>query len=154
MLFLEHFLIFLQSNDIFEKKRINEIHSGGRMIKYFFSIFMVSFLLVMCSKNNSDVVSMEEFQSEILSKNTFVLDVRTEEEFFGPLGHIDGAMLIPIDQLSMRINELEEVKDKNIYVVCRSGNRSNIGKNILRENSFNAINVDGGMLAWKPLDNE
>ena len=46
--------------------------------------------------------------------------VRTEEEFFGPLGHIDGAMLIPIDELSMRINELEVVKDKNIYVVSCS----------------------------------
>ena len=52
------------------------------------------------------------------------------------------------------MNELNEVKDKDIYVVCRSGNRSNVGKNILRENSFHAINVDGGMLAWKPLDNE
>ena len=154
MLFLEHFLIFLQSNDIFKKKRTNEIDSGGRMIKYLFSIFIVSFLLMMCSKNNSDVVSMEEFQSEILSENTFVLDVRTEAEFYGPLGHINGAMLIPIDELSLRINELEDMKDKDIYVVCRSGNRSNVGKNILRENSFNAINVDGGMLAWKPLDNE
>ena len=154
MLFLELFLIFLQSNDIFKKKRINEIDSGGRMIKYLFSIFIVSFLLMMCSKNNSDVVSMEEFQSEILSENTFVLDVRTEAEFYGPLGHIDGAMLIPIDELSLRINELEDMKDKDIYVVCRSGNRSNVGKNILKENSFNAINVDGGMLAWKPLDNE
>ena len=154
MLFLEHFLIFLQSNDIFKKKRTNEIDSGERMIKYLFSIFIVSFLLMMCSKNNSDVISMEEFQSEILSENTFVLDVRTEAEFYGPLGHIDGAMLIPIDELSLRINELEDMKDKDIYVVCRSGNRSNVGKNILRENSFNAINVDGGMLAWKPLDNE
>ena len=154
MLFLGHFLIFLRSNDIFKKKRINEIDSGGRMIKYLFSIFIVSFLLMMCSKNNSDVVSMEEFQSEILSENTFVLDVRTEAEFYGPLGHIDGAMLIPIDELSLRINELEDMKDKDIYVVCRSGNRSNVGKNILRENGFNAINVDGGMLAWKPLNNE
>tara|TARA_B110000014_G_scaffold60332_1_gene40815 strand:+ start:22 stop:486 length:465 start_codon:yes stop_codon:yes gene_type:complete len=154
VLFLEHFLIFLQSNDIFKKKRTNEIDSGERMIKYLFSIFIVSFLLMMCSKNNSDVISMEEFQSEILSENTFVLDVRTEAEFYGPLGHIDGAMLIPIDELSLRINELEDMKDKDIYVVCRSGNRSNVGKNILRENSFNAINVDGGMLAWKPLDNE
>ena len=154
MLFLEHFLIFLRSNDIFKKKRTNEIDSGERMIKYLFSIFIVSFLLMMCSKNNSDVVSMEEFQSEILSENTFVLDVRTEAEFYGPLGHIDGAMLIPIDELSLRINELEDMKDKDIYVVCRSGNRSNVGKNILRENSFNAINVDGGMLAWKPLNNE
>ena len=124
------------------------------MIKYLFSIFIVTFLLVMCSKNNIDVVSMEEFQSKILNENTFVLDVRTEAEFYGPLGHIDGAMLIPIDELSLRIDELNEAKDKGIYVVCRSGNRSNVGKNILRENSFNAISVDGGMLAWKPLDNE
>ena len=125
------------------------------MIKFrLLSIFILIFLLVMCGKNNSDVVSMEEFQSKILDENTFVLDVRTEEEFYGPLGHIEGATLIPIDELSSRMNELNEVKDKDIYVVCRSGNRSNVGKNILRENSFHAINVDGGMLAWKPLDNE
>jgi rhodanese-related sulfurtransferase len=109
---------------------------------------------MMCSKNNSDVVLMDKFQSEILSENTFVLDVRTEAEFYGPLGHIDGAILIPIDELSLRMNELEDMKDRDIYVVCRSGNRSNVGKNILKENSFNAINVDGGMLAWKPLNNE
>ena len=124
------------------------------MIKYFFSIFIVIFLLMMCSKNNSDVVLMDKFQSEILSENTFVLDVRTEAEFYGPLGHIDGAILIPIEELSLRMNELEDMKDRDIYVVCRSGNRSNVGKNILRENGFNAINVDGGMLAWKPLNNE
>ena len=125
------------------------------MIKFrLLSIFILIFLLVMCGKNNSDVVSMEEFQSKILDENTFVLDVRTEAEFYGPLGHIEGATLIPIDELSSRMNELNKVKDKDIYVVCRSGNRSNVGKNILRENSFHAINVDGGMLAWKPLDNE
>ena len=124
------------------------------MIKYLLSIFILIFSLMMCSENNRDVVSMEEFQSKILDKNTIILDVRTEEEFYGPLGHIDGAILIPIDQLSLRINELDEVKSKDIYVVCRSGNRSNVGKNFLRENNFNAINVDGGMLAWKPLENE
>jgi rhodanese-related sulfurtransferase len=124
------------------------------MIKYLFSIFIVIFSITMCSKNNIDVVSMEEFQSKILDSNTVVLDVRTEEEFHGPLGHIKGAILIPIDELSSRVNELNELKSKDIYVVCRSGNRSNFGKDILRENNFNAINVDGGMLAWKPLDNE
>jgi rhodanese-related sulfurtransferase len=125
------------------------------MIKFrLLSIFILIFLLVMCAKNNSDVVSMEEFQSKILDENTFVLDVRTEEEFYGPLGHIEGATLIPIDELSSRMNELNKVKDKDIYVICRSGNRSNVGKNILKENSFHAINVDGGMLAWKPLNNE
>ncbi|MFL2485416.1 MAG: rhodanese-like domain-containing protein [Candidatus Neomarinimicrobiota bacterium] len=124
------------------------------MIKYLLSIFIVIFSITMCSKNNIDVVSMEEFQSNILDSNTVVLDVRTEEEFHGPLGHIKGAILIPIDELSARVNELNEVKNKDIYVVCRSGNRSNFGKDILRENNFNAINIDGGMLAWNPLDNE
>jgi len=124
------------------------------MIKYLFSIFIVIFSITMCSKNNIDVVSMEEFQSNIFDNNTVVLDVRTEEEFHGPLGHIKGAILIPIDELSARVNELNEVKNKDIYVVCRSGNRSNFGKDILRENNFNAINIDGGMLAWNPLDNE
>jgi len=127
------------------------------MIKYLFSIFIVIFFMTMCSKNNidiTDVVSMEEFQSNILDSNTVVLDVRTEEEFYGPLGHIKGAILIPIDELSARMNELNEVKNKDIYVVCRSGNRSNSVKNILRENKFNAINVDGGMLAWKSVDDE
>ena len=59
------------------------------MIKFrLLLIFILIFLLVMCGKNNSDVVSMEEFQSKILDENTFVLDVRTEAEFYGPLGHI------------------------------------------------------------------
>lgn len=118
------------------------------------SIFIVTFLLVMCSKTNSDVVSMEEFQSKILDKNTFVLDVRTEAEFYGPLGHIDGATLIPIDELADRMNELSSVKDKTIYVVCRSGNRSGRGKDILNANDFTAVNVNGGMLAWDALANE
>ena len=122
------------------------------MIKYLFSIFMVIFLLVMCSKDNRDVMSMEEFKSGILDSDTIILDVRTEEEFYGPLGHIEGAMLI--DDLADRLNELDSVKDKTIYVVCRSGNRSNRGKDILNANDFTAVNIDGGMLAWDALTNE
>ena len=124
------------------------------MIKYLFSIFIVIFLFIMCSKDNRDVISMKEFKSGILDSDTIVLDVRTEEEFYGPLGHIEGAMLIPIDDLADRLNELDSVKDKTIYVVCRSGNRSNRGKDILNANDFTAVNIDGGMLAWDALTNE
>ena len=105
-----------------------------------------------CTKN-VDVISMQQFQSKILDENTVILDVRTEEEYFGPLGHIDGAILIPINELEIRIEELKEFQDETIYVVCRSGNRSNFGKDLLIENSFNAVNVDGGMLAWKADSN-
>ena len=96
---------------------------------------------------------MQQFQSRILDQNTVVLDVRTEEEYFGPLGHIDGAILIPINELESRMVELKKFQDETIYVVCRSGNRSNLGKDLLIENNFKAVNVDGGMLAWKADSN-
>jgi len=124
------------------------------MIKYLFSIFIVIFLFVMCSKDNRDVISMKEFKSGILDSDTIVLDVRTEEEFYGPLGHIEGAMLIPIDELEDRVSELNSIKNEKIYVVCRTGGRSGRGKDFLNSNGFTAVNVDGGMVAWKELENE
>ena len=124
------------------------------MIRYLFSIFIVIFLFVMCSADNRDVISMKEFKSGILDSDTIVLDVRTEEEFYGPLGHIEGAMLIPIDDLENRLSELNSVKNEKIYVVCRTGGRSGRGKDFLNSNGFTAVNVDGGMVAWESLENE
>ncbi len=119
-----------------------------KKIKSILMFLVLTFSMSFCSKN-VDVISMQEFQNNILNDKSIVLDVRTEEEYFGPLGHINGAILIPIDQLENRLSELEIYKNDTIYVVCRSGNRSNFGKDILNSNNFKAINVDGGMLAWK-----
>ena len=115
--------------------------------------FLVTFSMNFCSKN-VDVVSMNEFQDKILDQKTIVLDVRTEEEYYGPLGHIEGAILIPINELENRLVELDEYRDDTIYVVCRSGNRSEFGKDILNDNNFTAVNVAGGMLEWKADTNE
>ena len=119
-----------------------------KKIKSILMFLVLTFSMSFCSKN-VDVISMQEFQNNILNDKSIVLDVRTEEEYFGPLGHINGAILIPIDQLENRLSELEIYKNDSIFVVCRSGNRSNFGKDILNANNFKAINVDGGMLAWK-----
>ena len=119
-----------------------------KKIKSILMFFVLTFSMSFCSKN-VDVISMEEFQNNILNDKSIILDVRTEEEYFGPLGHINGAILIPIDELENRLSELEIYKNDTIYVVCRSGNRSNFGKDILNANNFKAINVDGGMLACK-----
>ena len=116
--------------------------------KFILLFFVVTFSMNYCSKK-TDVVSMDEFQNKILDQKTVILDVRTEEEYFGPLGHIEGSILIPINELENRLNELNEYKKNTIYVVCRSGNRSGLGKDILIENNFTAVNVDGGMLNWK-----
>ncbi len=121
--------------------------------KFLIIFFILTFSLMMCSKNK-DVIMMKEFQSSILDKNTIVLDVRTEEEYFGPLGHIENAILIPIQELQSRLDELNQFKNETIYVVCRSGQRSSVGKDILNANNFRAVNVDGGMISWRPENSE
>tara|TARA_X000001036_G_scaffold437603_1_gene483297 strand:+ start:807 stop:1187 length:381 start_codon:yes stop_codon:yes gene_type:complete len=124
-----------------------------KKIKLILLFFVVTFSMNFCSKN-VDVIRMNEFQDKIIDKETIVLDVRTEEEYYGPLGHIEGAILIPINELENRLIELDKYKDNTIYVVCRSGNRSEFGKDILNDNNFTAVNVDGGMLEWKADTNE
>jgi rhodanese-related sulfurtransferase len=106
------------------------------------------------SQGMSNTVSMQEFKNNILNENTYVLDVRTPAEFDGELGHIDGATLLPLQELPIRMNELESKKEQEIYVVCRSGGRSAQATAMLRAQGYNAINVDGGMLAWNALSNE
>jgi sulfur dioxygenase len=77
-----------------------------------------------------------------------ILDVREEEEFTGPLGHIEGAVLIPLGQLAERIDELQ--RDRPIVAVCRAGGRSAQATAILQQAGFSEIaNLNGGMLRWR-----
>lgn len=90
--------------------------------------------------------------SEALAKRdagAFILDVRQPEEWNE--AHIPGSTLIPLDQLPNRINELP--RDKEIVVVCRSGNRSAQGRDILLEAGFtNVTSMAGGLNQWKAAD--
>src|SRR3990172_7492649 len=74
----------------------------------------------------------------------FVLDVREPDEWAA--GHIAGATLIPLGQLPDRLGELP--RDRTIVVVCRSGNRSAQGRDILLQASFAATSRNGGMNDW------
>ena len=80
-----------------------------------------------------------------------LLDVRTSEEFDGTMGHIEGSILIPLYELEERLAELDEYQSHEIIVICRSGNRSGIGTQILIENGYKALNMDGGMIAWNNM---
>lgn len=76
----------------------------------------------------------------------FMLDVR--EPFEWQEYHMPGAVLIPLGQLPRRLNEVP--KDRPIVVVCRSGNRSEVGRDILLQAGFTAVtSMDGGMRAWR-----
>ena len=82
---------------------------------------------------------------------TFVLDVRTPQEYDGPLGHIEGSRLIPVQELARRLSELSGVKDQHIFVICHSGGRSARATRILLDAGFRASSVAGGMQVWNEL---
>nr|WP_302104716.1 rhodanese-like domain-containing protein [Polycladomyces sp. WAk] len=77
-----------------------------------------------------------------------VLDVRKAEEW--TKGHIPGAIHIPLDELPLRLGELDP--NREWIVVCRSGNRSAKACAYLAERGFRVRNMRGGMLAWNETD--
>lgn len=82
---------------------------------------------------------------EMRDSGAFLLDVREPSEWEAV--HIPGATLIPLGQLQSRLNELP--RDQEIVVVCRSGNRSVEGRNILLSAGFEQVtSMAGGMNDW------
>ena len=77
-----------------------------------------------------------------------VVDVREPEEFAHGLGHIQGALLLPLGQMEGRLAELP--RDKPIVAVCRSGARSARAAVMLGKAGFGEVaNLRGGMLRWR-----
>jgi len=77
-----------------------------------------------------------------------IVDVREPDEYVGPLGHIRGAKLIPLGQLTQRVGELS--RDRPLVMVCRSGARSAQATVLLQRAGFPRVaNLNGGMLRWR-----
>lgn len=78
-----------------------------------------------------------------------VLDVRTAEEYRGPLGHIAVARNIPLAELAAREPELRAHANHPIAVVCRTDRRSAQAIAQLRATGYTQLLlVPGGMEAW------
>ena len=117
-------------------------------------VFIVVSAIVLSGQNKSQASSqvaslpMEISVSEAATKRdqgAFILDVRQPEEWNEY--HIPGSTLIPLGDLPNRLNEVP--KDKEVVVVCRSGNRSQEGRNILLNNGFSGVtSMSGGLKAW------
>ncbi|MFZ9687529.1 MAG: rhodanese-like domain-containing protein [Chitinophagaceae bacterium] len=62
-----------------------------------------------------------------------------------------GGILLPLGDIRVgEIDSIENLKEKEVYLYCRSGNRSGQAALILESMGFtNVTNVVGGMLAWK-----
>ncbi|OEH85258.1 hypothetical protein BHU72_06455 [Desulfuribacillus stibiiarsenatis] len=94
--------------------------------------------------------SIEAIRAKDLWKNQgyTLIDVRTPVEYQDD--HIEGAILIPIDELKSRILELD--KNKKYIVICRSGNRSSKACDIFIQQGFSEFySVKGGLEAWNQV---
>lgn len=77
-----------------------------------------------------------------------ILDVRSKYETDEEKTRINSAQMIPIEELRDRLNEVP--KDKPILTICRSGKRSALAFEILRESGWQEVaNISGGLLRWQ-----
>jgi adenylyltransferase/sulfurtransferase len=75
------------------------------------------------------------------------IDCRLPNEY--QITHIDGAKLIPLQQLAAKMGELKGSEDQKIVVHCRSGSRSMQFAQILRQQGFKDVrSMAGGILLW------
>jgi len=85
---------------------------------------------------------------QVFPDQTLVVDVRDPLTEYAT-GHIPGAVNLPLPVIANRSFELP-TSNKNIYVICRGGFRSQQAAEILSAQGFtNVFNVLGGMLAWQ-----
>ena len=112
-------------------------------------VALVVYLLVATSGGAGgglpSTTSVDEAYS-MYQDGAFVLDVRTVEEWNE--FHAPGTTLIPLDELASRVDEVP--RDRPIVVVCRSGNRSDEGRDILLDAGFTQVtSMDGGLNEWR-----
>ena len=79
--------------------------------------------------------------------NLLILDVRSQGEYDS--GHINNSLLIPVDELENRLDEIAEYNSTEIIIHCATGARSLTASNILVSNGFSIVyNMLGGISAW------
>jgi rhodanese-related sulfurtransferase len=75
-----------------------------------------------------------------------IVDVREQWEW--DAGHIEGALHLPLNEVMAEADGHRLDVARPIAVICRTGNRSELGALILQARGFDAHNVEGGMEAW------
>ncbi len=94
-------------------------------------------------------ITVEELKSRMdAGENLHILDVREPQEY---AEFNIGAKLLPLGQvMGMQIDEIEDWKEDEVIVHCRSGKRSMQAGMMLETLGFkNVKNLDGGMIAWQ-----
>ncbi len=120
-------------------------------MKKLFVILLCCICLVGCSSNDSkedDLISYMEAKEKIINNGAMLIDVRTEEEY--NVGHIDGAILLPLDTIDEEsVAQIIEDQKDPVIVYCKSGNRSHQAWEKLQELGYQEVYDLGAMSNWK-----
>ena len=88
-------------------------------------------------------VTIEELESALHS-GALLVDVREPDEY--EAGHVPGAILVPLATVPSAIDQF--AADATTYVICKSGARSYRACEFLVDQGLDAVNVEGGTMAW------
>ncbi len=99
-------------------------------------------------KGDLEMVNYDEFWDFVKKNNAIILDVRTPKEF--SRGAIEGAININVDDLRENIENLDKNKVYAIY--CQVGLRGYLANRIMKNNGFEAVNLNGGYNLWSKVN--
>ncbi len=105
-------------------------------------LFIISRMLPVRGVNN---LTSNEVKPKLKDRKIQFIDVRTPAEYKS--GHVKQFKNMPLQSLKNQVNTLD--KDKEVVIICRSGNRSMSACRILKKEGFEDLtNVRGGMNTW------
>ena len=97
------------------------------------------------ARQESPAIGVDEAKCKLDAGEVLLVDVREPGEWGA--GHVVGATHIPLGSITARASALP--KDRDILLICRTGNRSAMAQMRLAQAGFtNITNVEGGMTAW------
>ena len=99
------------------------------------------------ASNNFQIINAQQAKQMMDQSTGYVIvDVRTQSEFQD--GHIDGAVLIPVDQVASLAPSKLPDKTQLIFVYCRSGARAQQASTILAQMGYTNVVDFGGISSW------
>lgn len=112
---------------------------------------VVGFLPTLIAKLRAKpMINVDELKKKLYANEDFLLlDVRSEQDYVGEQGHIEGSVIIPLEELTNRINEVSNYSEKTVIIICRTDRRSAKAAIILAKQGFSDVHVvKQGMTDW------
>lgn len=98
----------------------------------------------------ADLITIHELKQRLdTDPQLLLLDVRTAADYVGEQGHIAGSLLIPLEQLEQRLDELKDYRDKPVITICRTDRKSAQAARLLTQQGFSHVRIARmGMTDW------